>query len=443
MSKGANAKGPDFLGLLLSRLGLGGGGAQETKRRKRKRRPGGAGPDGAADAPFPAPSEAGAFSSAVSAAALGQEASYEAASAAGYAPPSLRVDEGLEALGPVGPAPTPATPEAEDPSGLRLPNFGVEPPPGDRPALKKPEVAPRPADGKIFDMGALDENLDQLFAGLGGGASGAPKKVGFDEFGLTRPVPVPAGKAPEAPAPGLTDPTAPLPVGGPIGLDDPFGGPDPFKPEAPPPPPPAPSLEAPPAPPTLGPVASATPPKPLMPAGMADPDAPYRAPSPAAEAPAEAPVAPVAEAPAPAPAAPRKAHHLGPAPMMGGGPAPARLPLAAAGQLKRALDALEHVPGVAGALVVGEDGLAIASSLPPALDAEALGAQLGSLFHDLGLRLGAQGRGGLRRVVLETELGVLVVCAADVGILVVVSHEGQAIDGSAVWAALTGALGLG
>lgn len=393
------------------------------------------------DAPFPAPSEAGAFASAVGAAAMGNELGYEAAAASGYAPAPK-------------PLVVPAGELAEDGMGPQLPNFGAEPPPGDRPLLKRPDAPLKPpADGKLFDMGALEDNLDELFAGLGAGAAPKGPPGSFDEFGLTRPVPVPPGR-PEAagPAPGLMEAgVPPLAAPGPIGLDDPFGGPDPFKPAPPEPEPPPPSLEAPPAPPTLGPVAAAgPPPRPLMPTGatgtLVDPDAAYRPPTPSVgpdslRQATPTPPAPVAASSAPAPA--KAAGGWGPAPMMSGGPAPSLLPLAASGQLKRALDALEHLPGVAGALVVGDDGLGIASSLPPSFDAESLGAQLGSLFHDLGGRLGSQGRGGLRRVVLETEQGVLVVCAADMGILVVVSHEGQAMDGSAVWAALTGALGLG
>ncbi|MEB3198364.1 MAG: roadblock/LC7 domain-containing protein [Candidatus Sericytochromatia bacterium] len=97
--------------------------------------------------------------------------------------------------------------------------------------------------------------------------------------------------------------------------------------------------------------------------------------------------------------------------------------------------------GVAGALLVGYDGLLIAAQVPREVDAERLGAQAGTLFSENSQQLVKLQRGELRRMMLETASGAMLVTAADMGILVVVSRDRQTMDLTGVLAAIGDALG--
>ncbi len=290
------------------------------------------------------PGEAGEFADALS---------YEAAAAAGYAPP------------------TPS-----------LPKFGG-------PAPAQPQAAP--ADGKLFSQDALDTSLDALFSGLETGMvpppippteptpvspPAAPERPLFDEFGLTPPKPmagevVPAG--PEATA------AAPRPIHKPIVSEAPTAAP-----------------QAIPAPNT--------------------------------------PIRDVERAPS---------ETLAPEPIGMGFrlPPPTILALANGVNLNGLLATIDRTSGVAGSLIVGYDGLIIASSLPSEIDPDYLGAQATNLFMGNRGQLEKMRRGELRRIILETASGAMLVTAADMGILVVVSHEGRAMDIGGVMAAIGGALG--
>jgi predicted regulator of Ras-like GTPase activity (Roadblock/LC7/MglB family) len=285
---------------------------------------------------------------------------YEAAAAAGYAPPvPAKAPEPTTEAAPAAPK---AFPEPVLP-------FSTPPAP----------PAPPADPGKLFNEAALDSSLDALFSGLESGIGAPPASIvddrpapKFDEFGLSAPQPV----APPPPAPEPVVEKRPEP-------------PPPIMPDA---------HAVPPAPPT-----TTTPPAPLM------------------AKPATGPL-------------PRTSGPL---------PAPARLEIASNVDLKGLMGAIDRAPGVAGSLIVGYDGLVIMSTLPPELDEEYLGAQATSLFAGNGVQSQKMKRGELQRLLLESAEGSMLISAADMGILVVVSQDGQPMDVAAVLTAIAGALGMG
>lgn len=316
---------------------------------------------------------------------------YEAAAAAGYAPPmaDLDVEPTLPSFGAAA-APRPAP--AELPPHLRpIPN------------------APSPAGGKLFSDEALDNSLDALFSGLEAGMVAPPLP------------PTPSGFEPGVAAtPRVGGPQAP--AGSDRRLFDEFG---------------------------------LSPPTPV---GLTD--GPPEEPAAAAPRPIHKPIV---QAPAPAPAPPPAAPHPVPqvsqlaspsasVPAPAGKPAaqggvdgyrmapPTVLPLSEGVNLNGLLAGLDQVSGVAGAVLVGYDGLVIAMQLPPELDADYLGAQACNLFMGNNAQLGKMKRGELRRMLLETGSGAMLLTAADMGILVVVSHEGRAMDIAGIMGAIDKAL---
>lgn len=245
--------------------------------------------------------------------------SYEAAAAAGYAPPPLEPLFGEDRM-----------PD--------LPNFFGE-------KSEPAPAVPEPAMGKLFSDEALDSSLDALFSGLESGAMPAMEPI----------APVVSEPAPE-PAPVAMPEPLPVPV---------------------------------------------------------------------------APPEPILEAPAPlpqrAPAGPR--------------PPAERLVLSQGQDLRALLGTIDRAPGVGGSLLVGHDGLIIATTLPPEVDRDYLGAQACSLFAGNSQQLGKMQHGELRRMLLETASGAMLMTAADMGILVVISKDGQSMDETAVLTAIGGALG--
>jgi hypothetical protein len=133
-----------------------------------------------------------------------------------------------------------------------------------------------------------------------------------------------------------------------------------------------------------------------------------------------------------------------PAPAYEAGPVPpATVVTLSQGQdLRTLLATIDRTPGVSGSLLVGYDGLIIAFTLPPTVDRDFLAAQACAMFTATGQQTERLERGELRRMVLETSTGAMLMQAADMGILVVVS-DGQAIDVRAVAASIAGALGQG
>lgn len=92
------------------------------------------------------------------------------------------------------------------------------------------------------------------------------------------------------------------------------------------------------------------------------------------------------------------------------------------------LASVDRVGGVTGSLVVGRDGLVIASTLPPQLDRELVGAIASSLFSNSDHQCKKMTMGGLHQAILETEMGVLVMVSIELGVLVVVSQDTSNLD---------------
>jgi predicted regulator of Ras-like GTPase activity (Roadblock/LC7/MglB family) len=315
---------------------------------------------------------------------------YEAAAAAGYAPPmgsASATQEGANA--PIPHFPTPAGGEPPSQPNLPFTPDRFAPPPASTRAAMPNNVIPfappsqpfPPADpGKLFNQDALDSSLDALFSGLESGLTAPPAAVvddrpAFDEFGLTPPVPV----APVAP------PTVEA-------AED--------RPKPPPPIMPDPATMAPQAPPVT------PPPAPMLAKAASDP----------------------------LPMARREFGLL---------PPPARIALASGVDLKGLMGAIDRAPGVAGSMVVGYDGLIILTTLANESESEYLGAQATSLFAGAAVQLEKMKRGELQRLLLETDGGAMLMTAADMGILVVVSQDGQPMDVAAVLTTIAGSLGMG
>lgn len=141
---------------------------------------------------------------------------------------------------------------------------------------------------------------------------------------------------------------------------------------------------------------------------------------------------------APAAAAPPPAYTGGNGPVA----TPPLLVLSQGQDLRTLLATIDRTPGVTGSLLVGYDGLIIAFTLPPTVDRDYLAAQACNMFTGSSQHMQQLERGELRRMVLETATGAMLMTAADMGILVVVS-DGQVMDVRGVSAAIAGALGQG
>lgn len=89
---------------------------------------------------------------------------------------------------------------------------------------------------------------------------------------------------------------------------------------------------------------------------------------------------------------------------------------------------IDRVGGVTGSIVVGRDGLVIASTLPPQLDRELVGAIASSLFSNSDHQCKKMTMGTLHQAILETEMGVLVMISIELGVLVVVSQDTSNLD---------------
>lgn len=320
---------------------------------------------------------------------------YEAPAAspfADYAQESgLGFTEGYEAAAAMGYAPPPPPtiePLFPDPEPA-LPSFGGPAAPPAAPAFSAAVSMPPPAPGKLFSEEALDNSLDALFAGLEMGTAPESSLSAFE--------PPAATEAPKSP-------TGNIPSGVPAGSGNIVAFPGTqaasSAPSAVAEAPPAPIVTAPPAP---------------------------KTPSFTVETPAPAP------APVPGPIMPAASYS-------GDLPAPVKVTLSQGTDLRTLLATIDRTAGVTGSLLVGYDGLIIAFTLPPTVDRDYLAAQACNMFTGAGQQMERLERGELRRMVLETSDGAMLMTAADMGILVVVS-DGQSMDVRGVSAAIAGALG--
>ncbi|MEB3329597.1 MAG: roadblock/LC7 domain-containing protein [Candidatus Sericytochromatia bacterium] len=291
-----------------------------------------------------------------------------------------------------------AQPGLMDPAQT-APEPAWEPPPA---PAEEPE-AKRPAGGRLFEEAALDSSLDALFSGLESGLGNAVT-MPPEASALAPSPPSPEPEVAPGQAPAEAPPAAREPRFDEFGLSSPVP-------------------------------LSAAAPTPPAPGSTRVIHSPIVAPGPA---PAPVPAPP----PPPRPAAPVVPPSLRSAPALSGQVSDV-LPLSRGVDLQAVLGAVAAVPGVGGALIVGHDGLLIAARLPGGVDAESLGAQACALFTGADEQAGRLGRGGLRRMLLETANGAMLLTAADMGILVVASLEGQQMDLGAVVAAIRASLGQG
>lgn len=338
-------------------------------------------------------------------------------------------------------APAPAAPAFEAPAAPPAPPVAADPPAGGglfdpnaldssldalfsepeakAPPAASPPLAEAPADGGLFDPNALDSSLDALFS----------EAMGPAEVSPAAPV------AAEAPASGgLFDPNALD-----SSLDQLFGG--------------------------GGPAAE---PKPAAPVEEARPDlgtfdlssfsldnvlsdapaaAPAPEPAPTFQLPTEPAVAqaapPVSSPPAPAAdeAAEKKPDGLisigkllvdqgtleeiiRTAEKGGAGLTTTQVISAVKGQtLDTLLADVNKVPGVLGSLIVGRDGLVITNTMPSDVDKDLVGALTSSLFANIDIQIKRMQRGLLKRLILETDVGLSILAQLEMGTMVVFTER--------------------
>ena len=89
---------------------------------------------------------------------------------------------------------------------------------------------------------------------------------------------------------------------------------------------------------------------------------------------------------------------------------------------------IDACQGVLGSLIVGRDGLVIASTLPGSFDKDLVGAIASSMQTNLDVQCKKMKLGSARQVLLDTEQGVVLLIALDLGVLVVMSSSLVGLD---------------
>lgn len=92
------------------------------------------------------------------------------------------------------------------------------------------------------------------------------------------------------------------------------------------------------------------------------------------------------------------------------------------------LASIDACQGVSGSLIVGRDGLVIASSLPGEFDRELVGAIASSMLTNLDVQTKKMKIGHTRQVILDTEGGTVLLLALELGVLVVMSPSLVGLD---------------
>lgn len=100
------------------------------------------------------------------------------------------------------------------------------------------------------------------------------------------------------------------------------------------------------------------------------------------------------------------------------------------------LHAIDRCQGVAGSMIVGRDGLVISSTLPPEYEKEMIGAIASSMQTNLDVQCKKMKLGPARQIIVDTEGGVLLLMALEVGVLVVLSQSLVQLDLAAVLQAI-------
>lgn len=102
------------------------------------------------------------------------------------------------------------------------------------------------------------------------------------------------------------------------------------------------------------------------------------------------------------------------------------------------LGQIDQCGGVAGSLIVGRDGLVIVSTLPGNFDKELVGAIASSMQTNLDVQCKKMKLGTARQVILDTEGGVVLLIALEVGVLVVMSQSLMSLDLTGVLSVIAG-----
>lgn len=84
---------------------------------------------------------------------------------------------------------------------------------------------------------------------------------------------------------------------------------------------------------------------------------------------------------------------------------------------------VNKVPGVIGSLIVGRDGLVITNTMPSGVDKDLVGALTSSLFANIDIQIKRMQRGLLKRLILETDVGLSVLAQLEMGTLVVFTER--------------------
>lgn len=92
------------------------------------------------------------------------------------------------------------------------------------------------------------------------------------------------------------------------------------------------------------------------------------------------------------------------------------------------LQVIDGCQGVAGSMIVGRDGLVISSTLPAEYEKEMIGAIASSMQTNLDVQCKKMKLGPARQVIVDTEGGVLLLMALEVGVLVVLSQSLMQLD---------------
>ncbi len=91
--------------------------------------------------------------------------------------------------------------------------------------------------------------------------------------------------------------------------------------------------------------------------------------------------------------------------------------------MKRIVEDLIRVDGVIGSLIVGRDGLVVASTLLEDEDAEVLGAMAAAMFGTIDKATGRIGVGGLINAIISASDGTVQLMGAEDLILVVITEK--------------------
>lgn len=96
--------------------------------------------------------------------------------------------------------------------------------------------------------------------------------------------------------------------------------------------------------------------------------------------------------------------------------------------LQQILTALANRPGVAGAMLLSDEGLPVASSLPPGVDVEAVAAHAATVWRGLATLGTVTGAGHPEEIVTEGPGGVTILRRLGPGTTIFVLAEGDAPD---------------